>query len=192
MGIAGIPVLVIVLSSVLYFLVDSKSVDLGTVNNGVLVQPPLALAEQPMLALSGERFDYSKPEPKWAFVVFAGHHCDDDCAPMLYTARQSITALGKKMNRVRLIYVTTSATISDQLQMQFDKEYRGIDVVALDSATITEMFAGSGFEPLVGKQFFVVDPRGWLMMQYQVEQSEQDSLNVLGKAVVKDMKRLIK
>jgi len=192
MGIVGIPVLVIVLSSVLYFLVNNKSVDLGTVNNGILVQPPLALVELSIKALSGEDFDYSKPEPKWAFVVFAGHHCDEDCAPMLYTARQSITALGKKMNRVRLIYVTTSGTISDKLQQQFDKEYRGMDVVVMDSATILALFADSGVDPLTGKQFFVVDPRGWLMMQYQLELSDQDSLNVLGKAVVKDMKRLIK
>jgi hypothetical protein len=191
-GIVGIPILVIVLSSVLYFLVNSKSVDLGTVNNGTLVQPPLALAEQSIFKLSGERFDYSKPEPKWAFVVFAGEQCDEECAPMLYTARQSITALGKRMGRVRLIYVTTTATISEQLQTQFDTEYRGMDVVVMDSAALVAFFADSDIDPLNGKQFFVADPRGWLMMQYQVEQSDQDSLNVLGKAVVRDMKRLIK
>ena len=111
---------------------------------------------------------------------------------MLYTARQSITALGKRMGRVRLIYVTTTATISEQLQTQFDTEYRGMDVVVMDSAALVAFFADSDIDPLNGKQFFVADPRGWLMMQYQVEQSDQDSLNVLGKAVVRDMKRLIK
>ena len=38
----------------------------------------------------------------------------------------------------------------------------------------------------------ILDPRGWLMMQYEAENTEQDTLNTLGKAVVRDMKRLIK
>ncbi len=41
LGIFGIPALVLILSSLLYYLVESSVVDLGTVNNGELVVPPL-------------------------------------------------------------------------------------------------------------------------------------------------------
>lgn len=192
LGIFGIPALIILLSSGLYYLVDSNVVELGTVNSGELLIPPLEFTKLPLSTISGETFDYSKPEPRWAFVVFGDFNCEHSCERMLYVARQSITALGNKMNNVRLIYVTKNGAISDILQEKFSREYIGMDVVAIDQQSIVELFIGSDLDPLLEKQFFVVDPRGWLMMQYRIETTDQETLNGLGKSVIKDMKRLIK
>lgn len=192
LGIFGIPVLIIVLSTALYYLVESKAIDLGTVNNGELISPPLQFSELPLQTLSGEVFDYSKPEPKWAYVVVGDRECKDYCERMLYIARQSITALAKKMGDVRLLYVTTDNEISDELQQRVEREYRGIDVIKLSSTELSDFFVSTNIDPLQDKQFFVVDRHGWLMMRYTVSDTDQDTLNVLGKAVVKDMKRLIK
>ena len=192
LGIFGIPAAVLVLSSVLYLLVNTKTVVLGTVNNGELILPPLPLVDLPLTTPNGETFDYSKPEPKWAFIVFGDDDCQDSCAKMLYIARQSITALAKNMNRVRLIYVTTNGVINADLQQRLDREYIGIDVLAINRDTIEMLFSETEIKPFAPNSFNVADPRGWLMMQYAVENTDQETLNVLGKAVVKDMKRLIK
>jgi len=191
LGIFGIPALVFILSTGLYLLVSSKAVDMGTVNNGELLVPPLQFAELPLMNIDGETFDYSKPEPKWAFVVLGGQRCEGSCERMLYIARQSIIALAKKMNRVRLIYVTNNG-IDDALKERFDTEYKGVDVVSLQDVELQQLFTPVDIDPFKVNTFYVVDPRGWLMMHYQAENTEQDTLNTLGKAVVRDMKRLIK
>ncbi|WP_235015375.1 hypothetical protein [Oceanicoccus sp. KOV_DT_Chl] len=191
LGIVGIPALVFLISTGLYFLVESKAVDLGTVNNGELVVPPLPFFELPLKTLSDEIFDYSKPEPKWAFVVFGDRHCEGECERMLYIARQSIISLAKKMGRVRLIYVTSDAVIDAQLQQRFDDEYRGMDILTLAPDELDSFFPAT-IDPYQSRTFYVVDPRGWMMMFYQIEDTEQATLATLGKAVTKDMKRLIK
>lgn len=192
LGIFGIPVLVLLLSTALYYLVESETVDLGTVNNGELIVPPLEFNSLTFSTSTGEIFDYSKPEPKWAYVIIGDQHCRDSCERMLYIARQSIVALAKRMNRVRLIYISTDGAISEALQQRFDREYHEIDVLFLSNSELEGLFNGSNFDPLAKQTFFVVDPMGWLMMQYRIENTEQETLNALGKATVRDMKRLIK
>lgn len=197
LAIVGIPTLVFILSSILYYLVESRAIDLGTVNNGQLVIPPLQLTELPMRTVAGDRFDYvdhsnNKSEPRWAYVVIGDRYCTGPCERMLYIARQSIVALGKKMSRVRLQFVTVDGDISAELQQRFEAEYRGIDVIALGKESIQPLFAEAKLNAFDDKQFFVVDPNGWLMMYYRVDNTDQETLNTLGKAAVADMRRLIK
>ena len=189
--IFGIPAIVFIFSTGLYFLVSSKAVDLGTVNNGELVVPPLQFTELSLVKVDGEAFDYTQPEPKWAFVVFGDQSCQGNCERMLYIARQSIIALAKKMNRVRLIYVTNNG-VDEALEQRFESEYKGIDVISLNDSDVQQLFSPVEIDPFKASTFYVVDPRGWLMMHYEAENTEQDTLNTLGKAVVRDMKRLIK
>ena len=192
LGIFGIPVLVVGLSTLLYYMVTSGMVELGTVNNGELVTPPLKFSGLPLKAEDGSPFDYSKPEQKWAFLVIGDGDCSGDCDHMLYVARQSIIALGKKMDRVRLIYLTRTGNIGEGLRQRFDKEYRGMDVITVDDQALIDLFAHAKAQPDQPRSFFVVDPHGWLMMFYQVPDTEQHTLTALGKAVLQDMKRLIK
>lgn len=192
LGIFGIPVLVILLSTVLYFLVESRSIDLGTVNNGELISPPLEFGQLSLTAVDGSPFDYSKPEAKWSFIVIGDQDCSDACEQVLYVARQSIVASGKKMGRLRMIYVSSEGVISSQLQERFAQEYLGLKVVVMSFAELDKLFKESTIDPFASNQFFVADPRGWLMMVYKVDAVDQEALNTLGKAVVRDMKRLIK
>ena len=192
LGIVGIPVVIFALSTGLYFLVQSKVIELGTVNNGELILPPLRFTDMPLMTVDDERFDYSQPEAKWAFVVIGDSRCEGECERMLYIARQSIIALAKKMNRVRLVYLTRSGTVDDSLQQRIDREYHGIDVVTVKDEALTQLFEGTKQQPFQPRSFFVVDPNGWLMMSYQVENTQQETLNTLGKAIIRDMKRLIK
>lgn len=189
-AICGIPVIVILLSSLLYYLVNSKGVDLGTVNNGELITPPLLLPSD-LSSLPTETVDGDQ-EPKWAYMIIGDKHCIDACERMLYVARQSIVALARKMGRVKLVYTNTDSEISEALSQRLDKEYKGIEIHNSSSDLVDDLFSGTAVDPFDAMQFFVVDPRGWLMMRYTVEDTSQETLNVLGKAVVRDMRRLIK
>lgn len=189
-AICGIPLLVILLSSVLYYLVNSKAVDLGTVNNGELITPPLMLPQQFQSAANEEQ--HSDEEPQWAYLVIGDGECLDACERMLYIARQSIIALARKMDRVKLVYINTDASMSDALATRLATEYKGVEIHQLNRAELAEALSPLNFDPFYKQQFFVVDPRGWLMMRYNVTDTSQDTLNVLGKAVIRDMRRLIK
>ena len=191
-AIFGIPIIVLLLSTALYFLVETKTINIGTVNNGQLVTPPLEFSTLPLATSNGETFDYSKPEPKWAFVVIGDSDCINDCERMLYIARQSIISLAKKMHRVRLMYVTTDGAISESLQQRFDREYIGMDVLFANNNDVEKLFEKSDINPLKDNTFYTIDSRGWLMMHYEIADTQQQTLSTLGKAVVRDMKRLIK
>lgn len=191
LGIFGIPALVFALSSILYYLVDSGVIELGTVNNGELIVPPLHLTDIHLQRMDGSEFDYSQPEPLWTFLVIGDDACNGDCERMLYVARQSVVALGKKMNQMRLGYLTQTGSIDTQLEQRFETEYRGIEVFTAKEDQLQALFADSVANTAQPRTFFVVDPQGWLMMYYQAEATDQDSLNTLGKAVVSDMKRLL-
>jgi cytochrome oxidase Cu insertion factor (SCO1/SenC/PrrC family) len=192
LGIFGIPALVFILSSMLYYLVENKSIDLGTVNNGELVTPPLQFSGLPLVDDRGEVFDYTKPDPKWAFVVFGDSECIGSCERMLYIARQSIISLAKRMGQLRLMYVTADGVIGNELQQRFEREYIGMDTVSVTDAEVDKLFVDANIDPFQPNSFYVVDNRGWLMMVYQIENTNQENINALGKAVVRDMKRLLK
>ena len=192
LGIFGVPAIVILLSTALYYLVESRSIELGTVNNGVLIIPPQQISELSLRGMDDELFDYSTLEPKWAFVIVGDRSCTGSCEQMLYIARQSIVALAKKMSRVRLVYISTDGEISPELQKIFESEYKGILTVSASFSALTILLNKSEIEVNNENSFYVIDPRGWLMMFYQAENTSQDTLNALGKSVVKDMKRLIK
>lgn len=192
LGIFGIPILVLLFSTGLYYLVDSGTVELGTVNNGELIRPPLKFTDLPLRTPTGEPFDYEQSDPRWTFVVFGDSECAGDCERMLYIARQSIIATGKKMHRLQLAYLTSTGPLEPSFERLIDEEYHGLRVVAVDEVELQALFADAKPQPYQPRTFFVVDPHGWLMMFYQVEDTGQQTLNALGKAVVKDMKRLIK
>lgn len=190
--IIGIPVVVILLSTLLYFMVDTKVVDLGTVNNGTLITPPLRFSELPLQGLDSQSPDTNSAEPKWSYVVFGDAECLEGCERMLYLTRQTHIALAKKMPRVQRIYVSVDGAISESLQNKMKQHYADSLIATVDQAALNELFSSSGVDPLQKNSFFVVDHNGWLMMVYQADDLQQQSLNKLGKLVLKDMRRLLK
>ena len=190
--IFAIPVMVILLSTALYYMVETEVVELGTVNNGTLLIPPLPMNELAVSNKDGLPLGYSESDPQWSFVIFGGKHCDGACERMLYLSRQAHYALEKRFHRIRRLYVSVDGDISSELQQSLDKEYKDVIITSLDKQALLSMFAASGVDPLLDNSFFVLDHRGWLMMYYTADDQQQQTLNVLGKAVIRDMKRLLK
>lgn len=187
--IVGIPLLVIAFSTLLYQMANRDMIALGTVNNGQLIQPPLAIAELNPQHRNGEAVAFNLADSLWQFVVVGDGYCEQNCETMLYLTRQTHTALGKKMNRVGRMYLNTSSEFSGELDKLLIDEHEKLTPATIDGAAYR-----SSKLPLADEApgFYVVDPKGWVMMYYQLPDLEQDTLTSTGKLVIKDMKRLLR
>ena len=188
--IVGIPLLVIAFSTLLYQMANRDMIALGTVNNGELIQPPVAIAELKVRHRNDEAVEFNHADSLWQFVVVGDGYCEQNCEAMLYLTRQTHTALGKKMNRVGRMYMNLGSDYSAELDKLLIDEHEKLTPIFADKTAYQQ------FSQLVlgdeAKGFYVVDPKGWIMMHYQLPDLEQDTLTSTGKLIIKDMKRLLR
>ena len=161
--IIGIPLLVIALSSVVYQMANREMIALGTVNNGTLIQPPLDITSLEPRHRNGEAVAFNQQDSLWQFVVVGDGYCENTCEAMLYLTRQTHTALGKKMGRVSRMYLNTSSDYSPAFEKLLIDEHEKLTSAFVDA----EAYRQSGL-PLAdeARGFYVVDPKGWVMMFY--------------------------
>ena len=189
--IFAIPVLVILASTLLYYLADSRVVNLGAVNRGQLITPPIEISGFGLLDSSGQPLDYSQPEPRWTYMMFGGARCEGTCERILYLTGQTHKLLGKKINQVQRMYVSVDGEVDASLQQLIDQQQQGLHLAYADGETVKNLLAGLDVDPLADESFFLVDPRGWVMMYYVASDSEPLTLSNLSKDMIKDIKRLI-
>lgn len=190
--ILGIPVVVVLFSSLVFFLARNDVINLGTVNKGKLIQPPVQLGDLQPRRLDGGEFLFNQPDSKWVFMVVGGRDCTGACERMLYLTRQTHVALGKKSPQVERVYLATNGPVSAPLRDYIEAEHDDLTILNVDGAKFAEAFAELKVNPLDRQTFYVIDPMGWVMMRYRAGNTDQDALNALGKDVLKDMKRLVR
>ncbi|MFK7829806.1 MAG: hypothetical protein AB8B57_08520 [Congregibacter sp.] len=198
--IAGIPVIVILASTWMWFYVASGKIDLigalGTSNNGELVQPPRQAQTAGWTDLAGVPFALSTP-PKWTLVIpQLGNVCDASCEQRLYATRQIHMSLGKELARVQRVLVTDKDiagltlavdTLSDERPMPADfanylnTEQRGLATIRSESTAFGRLFPELGDVP---ESWYLMDPNGFVMMRYDPAVDYKD--------VISDLKFLIK
>ena len=193
MLVAGIPLLLTAISTWLWVFVVKGDIDLvgmlGTRNHGNLINPPVQVTEFELQKQDGSPYNYTEEPGQWAFMVNVTAPCEATCQEALYVARQAHSALGKEARRIRRYVVAPSVedlnAISAVLDEQFPKSLR---IVA--DANLMRLLPkqSQGTEPALNMSprdnFYVIDPAGWLMMQY----TEQHS----GRQILDDMKFLLK
>lgn len=190
--ILAIPVIVVAFSSLFFYMARNNVISLGTVNRGVLIQPPAELPALKPQRRDGSEFLFNRAESKWVYMVVGGRDCFDDCERMLYLTRQTRLALGKKTPRVERVYLSLDGGVSPGLQAFLEKEHDDITVLTASAQGFTNSLPALAVSPLAPKLFYVVDPLGWVMMYYQADNTELATLTSLGKDILKDMKRLLR
>ncbi|CAA0111255.1 hypothetical protein [Zhongshania aliphaticivorans] len=190
--ILGIPIVVILLSSAVYYLAKENIINFRTVNRGTLIDPPVQLGELHPQRSDGGEFLFNRAESRWVYMVVGGQDCVDACERMLYLTRQTHTALGKKMDRVERIYLAVDGPLSPKLRDFIEAEHSDINVLYADGTPFLSKLKNLEINPFDSRAFYVVDPMGWVMMYYRAGDTEQQTLTTLGKDVLKDMGRLIK
>ena len=188
--IFGIPVVVLLFSTALYFLADAKMVELGTSNKGMLITPPVQLKSLQLSGGNGTSFDYEKPEPLWTFLIIGDNQCEVSCEKLLYLTRQTHKS-SKYYNQIRHIYLNVDAKNGNALNQLLTEEYPLVQTVFTDRTSAEKLLADLPVDPFQNTIFYLVDPHGWIMMYYRIDDFEISTLSALSKDILKDMKRLL-
>ena len=112
LAIAGIPLLILLAASLLWFLVASERLDLvamlGTANRGELLEQPLQVRTLELADAGGVAFDPAVGKPLWRILVRGGENCAEDCRELLYYTRQIHRAMGKYHNRIGRVFAVSA------------------------------------------------------------------------------------
>tara|TARA_R110000823_G_scaffold125385_2_gene252000 strand:+ start:5342 stop:5995 length:654 start_codon:yes stop_codon:yes gene_type:complete len=199
--IAGIPLIMILAATWLWYFVVRGDLDLvaalGTANSGELVQPPRQIDAETLMTQSAVPYSYAEHTPaRWTMLIPGGPTCATFCERNLYLTRQIHLGMGKDFNRLRRMYVSETplagaelavvslsdeAAVPDSLSELLDTEHRGTQVVRIEPGAAERLFPEWIADP---DTWYLVDPRGWIMMSYDAEVSYKD--------VISDLKFLLK
>jgi hypothetical protein len=142
----------------------------GHTNHGALIDPARPLPEVALAAVGGSEPLPKVFEGKWSLVVIgqgtaAEHGCDAPCQRALVYARQTWLSLGRELTRVqRVLLAPAGCCDADYLKREHD------GLVALDATTPGADALLAQFPSPTADGIYVVDPRGNLMMRYDVHQ----------------------
>ncbi len=193
MLVAGIPLLLTAISTWLWVFVVKGDIDLvgmlGTRNHGNLINPPAQIKEFQVTREDGTEYKYDEELAQWAFVVNVSAPCEATCQETLYVVRQAHSALGKEARRIRKYVVANDAQDLIALDELLSLEYpQFIRIVGDDSMLRLLPQQSKNTQPALNMDprdnFYVVDPQGWIMMQYGENHS--------GRQILDDMKFLLK
>ncbi len=147
----------------------------GSAEHGVLILPARPM---PDIALSSEDATV-RLRDRWTLLIVEPAACDEHCREALYETRQLRRALGKEMDRVQRVWISTGG--------QADSGFVGSehpDLVVVDGArpVVAKLIAVIGSH--TAGEIFLVDPHGNLMMRFPPGTGMR--------AIHTDLKRLLK
>ena len=152
----------------------------ATTNAGSLIHPARPLSMDTLAQHAG--LDAAELRGRWLYVVFGGDECKDVCKRQLYLTRQVRIAVNKDTQRVNRLLLLDRAPDA-ALRASLEQDHPDLMIGVAPRAHIDKAFEGDKFG-VVGKQFYLVDPLGNLMMYYDE--------NVNPKGILRDLQKLLK
>lgn len=168
----------------IYFFVADPETFQAEVNKGQLIEPPRPVSVDPSIDLNSFA-DEDIVRRTWTMVFVAPGDCDTNCKETLFKMRQIRLSLGRRMERVQGLLLTSSLP-TPAFSQTIIEQHSGLTVLPttdaprIDAALI-ELF-GDDVDSL--NQFYIIDPLGNLMMMYQQDADPSD--------VMHDLKHLLK
>jgi hypothetical protein len=171
-----LPVVVICAAYVVFF--TGLGIPSATTNRGDLVSPPVDLRG---LAFRGEAGPMMADEVlgDWLMVYVGDGDCDAECTERLWLTRQIRTALGKESHRVQRLYLDPDPVADAPLRRLLDAEHRDLRWLHVDGQAWDALLAASDAPSRAAGAFYLVDPRGFLMMAYTPEHAGKDTIEDL-------------
>lgn len=152
-------------------------------SHGALIEPqrPLPSASAlPLTDLEGRAVDPASLAGQWLLVAVGGGACDALCEKQLYLQRQLREALGRDKDRVDRVWLIDDA---QPVRAELRPALAGATVLRADAAALRAWLAPASSEPMA-PHFFVVDPRGHLMMRFPAPSEP--------KPILRDLSRLLR
>jgi hypothetical protein len=149
----------------------------GASHHGMLIQPPVPVAELPLTSGTQAPVDVRTFDGRWSMLLITAGPCEASCEYALDRLMRVHIALNKDADRVRLLLVLPQAVptppgLPDNLA-----------VLQLPPAMAAEL-AGGAASAEIQPAVHLVDPYGFRMMQYP---SPLDAQGLL-----KDLRRLLR
>lgn len=125
-------------------------------NNGVLVQPPQALAADTPLAVRDAAFSWKDGQYRWTLLLIAGPDCAAACEQRMADAEKVWSLMTQKATRLRLAVLGAEATPA-RLQ-----RFVRLDFVESSAAPLQALRPAASDSVAA----VVVDPAGLLMLRF--------------------------
>ncbi len=151
----------------------------GTVNYGVLVEPPLLLGSHGVMDDTGSVPPRDSAGGTWFLVVLSSSACSEQCTHWLQIAERIQLAVGRDMSRVTLALLGPD---NDALTLPV-KENRQNWRLPLDGKLTSALAHATGDAP-PDARLLIVDYRGRIVLAYPTTED--------GRGVLDDLKRLLR
>lgn len=156
----------------------------ATTNAGTLIAPARPLQVDGLRQSDGTPLSDAGLRGRWTYVLFAAGDCDERCRDQLFLTRQTRLTMNKDIQRIQRLLVLTrppGAVLARELaDAHPDLRWVVREPVA---EALLQAFRGEGFG-IDGRQFFLVDPLGNLMMFYEP--------GIPAKGVREDLRKLLR
>jgi cytochrome oxidase Cu insertion factor (SCO1/SenC/PrrC family) len=162
----------------------------GQTNKGQLIQPPVAFAGFKAVDASGKTLDASFAKGKWWLLYVVPADCGIACRNRLFQMRQVPRALGKEAERVRQLLVTTSP-LSAETEALIAREFPEFVRIQAQATSVDAALASAASAASQAGQLYLMDPMGWLMLDYAPEPDEKASV-IKAEDILKDLQKLLK
>ena len=152
----------------------------GSSAKGELVHPAQPLEFSGLRQSDGSAAGIDLFQGKWSLIYVGDGACDTECRTALTYGRQTRLAVGKDMDRVQRVFLTTGNCCD---RGYLDAEQPGLvtlDASSEDARALLAQFPGERRVSL-----YIVDPLGNLMMRH-------DARQVINKDLLSDLKKLLK
>lgn len=180
-----IPIGVVLLATLVFY--TRIGLPAGTRNKGTLISPPLQINEISPQNLQGTPYQFRESkEQLWTFLVVHPAQCDDTCRQQFWEIRQTRVALGKYMDHIQRVWLVTDGRIDEDTARWLKQEHPDIAVLVAGQDRWQQWLqqSAAGQASQGRARFYLVDPRGFLMMYYSADDTYKD--------VITDMKFLLK
>lgn len=145
-------------------------------NKGILLEPTLDFSA--VNQAGGEQ------EPKWRLVYTLPNQCDQNCENALYGIHQVWLSLGRKMDRVVPVVVTTES--SDRSKLASLLEQKHYHIVETEQASVDALFQPHGIDNI-----YLVDTLDNVVLRYPPKADQQEAV-MSSKEMLSDLRKLLK
>jgi hypothetical protein len=150
---------------------DNQWLSLGVTNQGKLLDQPLTLND---LGINEDTFS-----KQWLIIYHLPNECAEICLQSIETAHSSYVLLGKDMPRVTPLLLSGNIFTAGQKKQLFKSQWHMLSLTPQMNKWLKT------------PQVIIADPLGNIILKHTIPNKHQE-LRAFGKAIVDDMKKLLK
>jgi hypothetical protein len=157
----------------------------GATNQGELLTPPVDLSK-----------GFSELPPLWRLVYVLPEECDAKCTNAIYALGQIHIALGKHMDRVEPLIITTETSQLSALDVTLDTSQKSNNtpldrMKQIKTLNLTKENVNEMFKNVPSDGIFIVDTLNNGMLKHELYSNKEEAVQA-SRSILSDIKKLLK